>query len=363
MTRSLILRIVLGAGLIAVSSCSAIRGQSPTATPLPPVPDLSAVSVEGRLEPVRFATLSVTADGSVSEVPAKEGDSVNPGDLIVLLDNTQTRTLEQARVSAAVELGDANQAVRVAQKALDDYPVPQIFVGLTPEQAARTWLKNLDAARAAFEPYIGTSRKALKPNHHIFPSLPRRIWFDTDEYGGMAKEYNKQVDVAWMNYRKAVDWLALESDLESAKARLLQAQTTYDDLQDASLTEATAGARAALAGTEVRAPFAGTLTNLEVKLGEHVASAQSVATLGDLTGWVVKTTDLTEIDVVNVTEGEPVTVTFDAIPGRTFTGRVSTIAQNYAERQGDVVYTATIVLNQRDPAMRWGMTAQVTFAK
>ena len=127
------------------------------------------------------------------------------GQLIVRLENTRTQTLEEARSRAAVELGGAQEAVRVAQKELDAYPLPRIFVGLTAQQAAQIWLDNLDLARADFAPYEDTSRKTLKPNHHIFPSLPRRIWFDTDEYSGMAKEYNKQVDVAWMNYRKAVD--------------------------------------------------------------------------------------------------------------------------------------------------------------
>jgi multidrug efflux pump subunit AcrA (membrane-fusion protein) len=353
----------LAAALILISGCSTIPGQavSPAATPLPPLPDQGGITAEGRLEPIRYASLSFGADGTVSEVLVREGDVVETGQVIGRLDNTQTRTLEQARTDAAVELSNAYEAVRVAQQEFDDYPVPREFVGFTPQQATAYWLDQLDSARADFEPYEGTSRKTLKPNHHIFPSLPRRIWFDTNEYEGMAKEYKKQLDVGWMNYRKAVAWLTLDSALDSAQARLTQAQGDYDALQDASPTEATAGVRSALATAELRAPFAGIITDLALKEGERVTAGDPVATIGDFTAWVVKTTDLTEIDVVDVAVEEPVGLTLDAIPGQAFQGRVLRIDQNYSERQGDIVYTATLLLADHLPEMRWGMTAQATF--
>ena len=354
--------MLLAASLVLISGCSAIPGQGspPTATPLPPLPNEGGVTAEGRLEPIRYASLSFGADGTVSEVLIHEGDVVEAGQIISLLDNTQTRTLEQARTDAAIELSDAYEAVRVAQKEFDEYPVPREFVGFTPQQAAEYWLDKLDSARADFEPYEGTSRKTLKPNHHIFPSLPRRIWFDTNEYEGMAKEYKKQLDVGWMNYRKAVAWLTLDAALESAQARLTQAQGDYDALADPSVTEATAGVRSALATSELRAPFAGTVTNVDLKEGERVTAGDPVATIADFTAWVVKTTNLTEIDVVEVSAEEPAELTLDAIPGRTFPGRVLRIDQNYSERQGDIVYTATLLLADQQPEMRWGMTAQVT---
>jgi hypothetical protein len=40
---------------------------------------------------------------------------------------------------------------------------------------------------------------------------------------------------------------------------------------------------------------------------------------------------------------------------------VLSIGENYTENQGDVVYEVTILLTDKDAAMRWGMTAVVTF--
>ena len=85
--------------------------------------------------------------------------------------------------------------------------------------------------------------------------------------------------------------------------------------------------------------------------------------MADLSKWVVKTTDLTEIDVVNIEEGEPVTLTLDAMPDVELDGHVLSIAQSFAEKQGDIVYEVTILLAEAQPGMRWGMTAQVNFPR
>jgi multidrug efflux pump subunit AcrA (membrane-fusion protein) len=329
------------------------------------VADLSGVTAEGRLEPVRFVKLSPSVDGQVGEVLVAEGERVDAGQLIARLESASGLDLEGARTKAAIELGAAYEALRIAQDEFDVYPVPRIFVGLTPEEAARVWLEELDAARIAFEPYKDTSRKGLRSRDafswFVYPSLPHRVLYDTGEYQGLAKEYKKRVDVAWANYTKAVDWLKLDAALEMAKARLADAQGRYADLHDASLAVETAGTRSGLARAEIRAPFAGTITNLALKIGEVATAGTHVATIADLTSWVVKTVDLTEIDVVSVESGMPVTVLVDAIPAETFSGRVIAINLGYTDRRGDIVYRATIRLAELDPAMRWGMTAEVRF--
>jgi hypothetical protein len=42
-------------------------------------------------------------------------------------------------------------------------------------------------------------------------------------------------------------------------------------------------------------------------------------------------------------------------------GYVLSVAQNYSEKQGDIVYKVTVLLTDQNPAMRWGMTAEVKF--
>lgn len=348
--------------LPVLASCgNAGTGAQPMAT-LPPVLDVADISAEGRLEPVRHQIISPATGGLVSEVLVHEGEAVRAGDVIARIQDTQAQNLEVAQSSAARELTAAYEAVREAQKEFDAYPVPQFFVGMTPEEAARTWLQKLETARANFAPYADSSRRGYKWNHR-FVSLPPKILFDTNEFDGLAKEYKKQVDLGWVYYKRACAWLDLDSRLETAKARLAEAQRRNDSLQDVSYSTDSAGARGALADAELRAPFDGTITSLDLKAGQYVEAGSSVAAIGDLTGWVVKTTNLTEIDVVDVRDQHPVSVTLDALPDRSFRGMVTAVSQNYSMRQGDVVYEATVLLTDIDPNMRWGLTAQITFLK
>ena len=76
--------------------------------------------------------------------------------------------------------------------------------------------------------------------------------------------------------------------------------------------------------------------------------------------WLVKTTDLTELDVAYVNEGDSASVSFDAIPGETVTGAVTNVALMAGIARGDVVYEVTIALDDApDLPLRWGMTAVV----
>jgi HlyD family secretion protein len=76
---------------------------------------------------------------------------------------------------------------------------------------------------------------------------------------------------------------------------------------------------------------------------------------------VVKTEDLTEIDVVELVEGDPVVVKLDAIPDVDLRGTILSISPAFHERQGDVVYEVTIFLADTLTTLRWGMTASVSF--
>jgi HlyD family secretion protein len=90
---------------------------------------------------------------------------------------------------------------------------------------------------------------------------------------------------------------------------------------------------------------------------------QVAASLADFSSWIIKTTDLTELDVVSIRYEQPVQIALDAFPEEILSGKVLLIGQNYSEKQGDVVYEVTVQLTESLPEMRWGMTAVVRFAE
>lgn len=331
--------VFVAAGLL-LTACGAASAQAAEPTAIPTVISEEVIIAEGRLEPLRYAEVAFNAGGMVSEVLVAEGERVSAGQLIARLENDNAQTLESARAAALDALGKANEAVRRAQYELDNFDVPSDFAGLTPAEAAELMRERLDAARVAYEPY-----KYLGPNNPT------------------AKEYKKRLDDAWAKYRKAIRWMELEANLETAEANLAQAQQNYASLAEGADAEAVAARRAVLAAAELRAPFSGTAADLDLKVGDFVTPGQPVVTVADFSHWVVKTTDLTEIDVVDILEGQSVTITLDAIPGVELNGSVEAISQTFAEKQGDIVYEITVALNDGHPAMRWGMTAEVKFQK
>jgi len=343
--------IVLALTLVACGSAPATA----EATQVPTVVADDTIIAEGKLEPIHYTELALNASGLVSEVLFSEGDEVAAGDVIARLDASEAQTLESAQAKAAQELTTAYQEVRDAQFKLDNFDVPSDFDGMTPSKSVEAMLVKLDKARADFEPYKNIDDRSLQ----LTEAEKKNKVVTT----GTAKIYKRALDDAWADYRKAIQWLELESTLQNANSRLILAQRDYDALQDPSFSVDTAGARAVLANAEVRAPFPGVITDLNLKVGEFAASGNPVITIADNSQWLVKTTDLTEIDVVNVTEGQSATVKLDALPEVELKGNVFSISQNYSENQGDVVYEVTILLTDSDPAMRWGMTAVVNFVK
>jgi HlyD family secretion protein len=147
-----------------------------------------------------------------------------------------------------------------------------------------------------------------------------------------------------------------------------EAQQRYDRLKDGIDSEQLAilearlnAAKAGVAAFSVIAPFEGVVADMQSKAGSSINAGQVAVTVADFSEWLVKTTDLTEIDVVALSEGQPVLVTLDALPDVELNGEILSIGQSYAENQGDIVYEVTLLLHDAHPAMRWGMTAAVAF--
>jgi HlyD family secretion protein len=78
-----------------------------------------------------------------------------------------------------------------------------------------------------------------------------------------------------------------------------------------------------------------------------------------MSGWQIETDNFVETDVVHVSEGQPVKITIDALPGETLDGTMSRIKPRSVTKAGDVTYTAVVTLQKADPRLRWGMTTSV----
>jgi HlyD family secretion protein len=339
-----LLIIVLGMSLL-FTACST-PGQAATATQeaIPTVIADSTIIAEGRVEPVRYAEIAFTASGVISEVLVKEGQAVKQGQpLIRLGDESDTNY-----AAAQLELVSA-------QKALNDL---QLTAGTDLAQAVID-LKEAQEEYNEADDYL----RYLQNENKVPQTESRRFLVQT------WKGYEYRIKTKSFKGPAPQDWIVeAENDLALKGAELDAAQRTYDRLkggvdadQLAVLEARLSAAKAGVAAFSVTAPFDGVVAELNAKMGNSINAGEPAVTVADFSHWVINTTDLTEIDVVELAENDPVVVTLDAIPDVELSGTIDSIGQTFAENQGDVVYEVTVVLNDTHPAMRWGMTAEVKF--
>ncbi len=309
--------------VLTVAGC----GGAPTAPATPTtsakaVKASSSIVAEGKVVPVKFANLGMTTGGIAAEVLVKEGDHVDANQVLMRLASSQQK--------AAVATAEASLSKAQAAR-------QKLFQG--PNDS------DLTAARAD----LANAQAALKQAQAAY-----------DQAGGSSNPYAGMMPTS----------LALEQAYNSytaAKARLdtLQKPPRAADVAaaDADIAVAQADldrAKAALADTELHAPFAGTISTVDVKVGEQVTLGTEIIRLADFSAWEIETTDLTEINVVKVSEGSAVTLTFDAIPGLELPGTVARTKSLGENRQGDIVYTVTVKPDKMDERLRWNMTAKVS---
>jgi multidrug resistance efflux pump len=163
-----------------------------------------------------------------------------------------------------------------------------------------------------------------------------------------------------------------------AEIGIEQAQAARDEVALAVSQAETAVTQAAAAVTQAEialasaqttrdrltltAPFGGRIGRIDVEVGEVAAPAVPLLTLADDSSWLVKTTDLTELDIVGLAAGSLATVRVDAIPNESIAGTITGIALVAGLTRGDVVYEVTIRLDDKQAAqlpLRWGMTVVV----
>jgi HlyD family secretion protein len=147
---------------------------------------------------------------------------------------------------------------------------------------------------------------------------------------------------------------ASPGQIEAVQANVRVAQAERD-LAQSTLSEA----QTALQQTEIRAPFAGTVADVLIEAGEQAVAGQTLLTIGDTTGWLIETTDLSELEVVRVAVGDRATITFDALPGRPMEGTVERIQVRGTSADGGVLFAVSIRPDTISPDLRWGMSATV----
>lgn len=261
------------------------------------------------------------------------------------------KSVEETRLAEITGIQDAEEDVQAAQIALEQVLEPAEEAELA---AARARVARAEASLASLQ---GEERAG-------------------NIASAAAQVENNRANVGAAAADAAASQAALESalaDVAAAQAEVERQQANLQDLtaepiqpdkdeREARILQSEVQLRQAqldLENATLTAPIPGTVVEVDLEVGERVDTTQVVIRIADFSEWEIETTDLTELGIVQIDAGDPVTITFDALPELELPGRVKSIQEIGKNRQGDIVYKVTITPEAWDRRLRWGMTATV----
>jgi HlyD family secretion protein len=315
--------LVVIALLVAVGGAAAFfarRGETGTIVTIERIQkrDLEAiVSASGKIEPKKTVNISAQTMGRVTRLGVQEGDRVKQGQFLLQIDP----------VNAEAQVRRDVAGVAGAQTSLE-----QARVSL---QSARA---NLDVARQ---------------NH----KRQQELWS-----AGLTTRETLERTQAELEVRES-DLKAREQEIKTRETQLQQ--------QQAGL----AASQHTLAQVRFEAPFDGIVTRRNVEEGENVVigtmnnAGTVLLTVADMST-IEAEVEVDETDIPFVQMGQPAKIEIDAIPGRTFTGRVTEIGNSPIQATGTGTqrtatnFKVTITIDGQIPEVRPGFTctAEITTA-
>lgn len=256
----------------------------------------ASVTSNGKVEPIAPHVLRALFSTFVERVVAVEGQAVRRGDVLLELDATEARA-QLAR--ARDDLLAAEDLLRAAR------------AGGPPERVARL---NSDLRKAEAE----TER--LRAEYESLERLLAKQAATPDEVA-RAKLSLERAEADLQRLKLEQEELARQAklDLERAELMIQRAQNEIRSWQEK--------VRAA----RVTAPVNGTVYSLPVRPGDYVRTGDLLAAVADLTRVRVRAF-VDEPELGPLATGQRVEITWEAMPGRTWTGETTHIPRQVVAR-------------------------------
>jgi HlyD family secretion protein len=341
-------------------------------------PLTATISATGSVRAQQTASLAWSVSAKVGEVKVVIGQAVKKDDILAVLDPTSLpQNLLQAQsdlISAQNALQDlydqagkqrsnAENALAVAQKALDDAQQKRDWMD-NPTRADEFTIQKAEGDYYLALQAVSDAQDAYDNNSILDISAPERA--AAESALGAAQARARQLKWMLDYYRGAPDAndIALaEGTLQVAKANLADAQRVYNQYKDGPkvtdiqlaqnrITMVQAAAKLA----HLDAPFDGTVTNLDVAVGDMVAPGTFAMRIDNLSALYVDL-QVSEVDINRIQIGQPSTLTFDAVSGQTYNGEVTDIGRAGTTVGGVVNFLVTVQLSNTDEKVKPGMTA------
>ena len=273
--------LVLGAIAFANFKFKRTEGISVTTEPVQKRHLEAIVSASGKIQPKRDVNISADTMGRVTDLAVNEGDRVTKGQFLLQIDPRNLRT--------AVQRTEASFA------------------------ASKSMVEQLHVA-------IESSKVALKQAQDNY-TRQQNLW-----KGGLTTRETLE--------RSESDLRLREADLKSQEQQLRTQQLRME-----SESATAASARFDLSKVRIESPITGIVTRRNIEEGETVVigtmnnAGTVLLTIADMS-IIQAEVDVDETDIPTLRIGQTAKVTIDAMPGQTFTGKVTEVGNSPIQAAG-----------------------------
>jgi len=248
----------------------------------------SIVTASGEIRPKNYTNVLGEGLGKITDIDVREGDYVKKGDVLLHIENVQPGADVQAQEAS-------------------------IDAGVAGVQAAGA---NYDSAVATLAQRQSDLDKA-KLDWQRGQQLYKEQLISKQDYDSDRATYDSAV-AAVTSEQAQVD--QTRAAREEARSNLDASRATLRHTADV------------LRKTTYTAPISGIISYIAVRVGENVVpgiqgtAGSSILTISDMSV-VTSEVMVDETDIVNVKNGQPVDVSIDAIPDKTFKGHVTEVGE------------------------------------
>ena len=245
---------------------------------------ISTLPTNGKVEPFEWQGVRAERAGVVSSLAVRDGQAVRKDEVIVTISDPSLSAdiqVAEARVAEArANLSALDMGGKPAELADIENSLKQARLELQQQQKEQASLERLAQQQAATKVEVDAARQKVEQSETAMEGLERR--------------------------RQS---LVAKSDVAAAQARLQDVQAALNL------------ARERAAQGVVRAPMAGIIYGLTIRAGGYVNPGDLLGNVGKLDRLRVRLY-VDEPELGRIAEGLPVTITWEALPGKKWEGSV-----------------------------------------
>ena len=378
---------------------------------------ISTITGSGTLEAADSYLVTTLVEGDILTSPFEEGDIVTKGQVLYTLDSSSiSSTLEQAQISfrqsqrsyhkklesledlnvksdcsgrvvdLPVEIGDEINPGQMLATVRDTDHM-RLTVSFPADEAA-SFIKGQTAVvtmDSTFETLTGTIYE-IAPFDTVLTGnrLVREVTIEVPNPGGLSTAQTASAAIGASESVAAGTFAYSDEgtitakiagtikEIRRQKGEPVEKGEIVFVLESETLNEEIDAAKDSLRNAEIslqsrndqldkytiKSPISGTIVDKNYKAGETSEANKTLCSIYDLS-YLTMTLSVDELDISNITAGQTVSLSADAISGKTYEGTVTKVSVAGTSSNGVATYPVTIRIDETE-GLRPGMTVDAT---